>query len=218
MKKRSFSIGALALILLSIALFLSSCEMPDALVQYINPIKDHSAPYFRYDPETDTTEVSISLLFDDTLSDAPEYKIKSFSFYIEFYDPSGKLIDERLCHINDPQDDPQGFVRFYQFGGAYGGAVLPAIEGCAASVRYRAAGNPVIYENETYNADGSMKWRTVDTLVTVLALLPMAAALVISIVWDPTAPAHMASITILSVVSLAFLMIYHFWLRIYIAF
>ena len=218
MKKRSFSLGALILILLSFALFLSSCEMPDTVVQLLNPIEELSAPYFKYDPETDTTEASISLIFCDTLTDAPGYKVKSFSFYIEFYDPSGKLIDERLCHINDPQDDPQGFTRLYQFGGTYGGPTLPALEGCAASVKYRAAGNPVIYENESYNSDGSMKWRTVDTVVTLLALLPLAAAIVISAIWEPTTPTRVASVAIFTVVPIVFLLIYHFWLRIYIAF
>ena len=218
MKKRSFSLVALIFILLTFALLLSSCEMPDTVVQLINPIEEHSAPYFKYDPEKNTTEVSLSLIFCDTLSDAPDYKVKSFSFYVEFYDPSGKLIDERLCYINDPADSPQGFTRFYQFGGTYGGDTLPAIEGCCASVKYRAASNPVIYENESYNSDGSMKWRTVDTVITALALLPLIAALVICNVWEPTTADRVISVAALAVVPMVFLLIYHFWLRIYIAF
>ena len=213
MKKRSLVRQALLCIMLASTLLLSSCALWDELIQYVNPIENASAPYFKYDPITNTTEASLSVRFSGGLPDSQGYKIKSFSFSVEFYDASGNLIDERLCELRDPEEHPQRFVRFYQFGGSYGGDILPPIEGNAVSVKYRALDNPSVYENEDYNADGSMKWRLVDTVFTLAAILIFAAAVPVTVLLGDDGVEHQISMYVFYAAAIILFMLYHFYLR-----
>ena len=165
MKKRILGALLLSAVLFAVML-LSSCEIKDEVTALLYEVENESAPYFKYDPQSNTTEASLNV----RIPGATFGSAKSFSFYAEFYGENGELLEQRLLVASDIENESDVFSRFYQLGGDFGAESLPAVSGHAVSVCYRAADTHSFNEDDKYNADGSMKWTPTDIAAALIAI------------------------------------------------
>ena len=111
MKKINLRVGVLALALLLISLLLSSCGAASPEGGFNAEIK--GAPVFKYDPETNTTDIlALVSVTNGTSSD-----ISRAVFSANFYDGGGDLIESRSCRFEVYLTAGESCDVYYRFAG-----------------------------------------------------------------------------------------------------
>ena len=131
MKKINLTRVLFAALLISLSLLFVSCAggelMPDGGFR----VESGNAPIFKYDPETNTTDVLVHALF----TNGTEANVSKATFYASFYDSSGNFIDSRLCRLASPIMAGESYEVYYRFAGE-DRMELNAIDGEVKSVSF----------------------------------------------------------------------------------
>ncbi|MBQ8380500.1 MAG: hypothetical protein IJY18_01260 [Clostridia bacterium] len=209
--KKSIKLLILIAALIIAALSLLSCEAEGAVNDYLYKVENESHPYFIYDEQADTTEVILNV----RLANSGQHGIKRFTFSADFYDESGKLIDERMCLFDKEVGRGECKSMLFRFSGKGEGEDLSALRGKVSSVSYRVTERPVFSVDESVNSNGSMRWGAYDILFAALiALAFVLSCFEAKYYGDDVISAVSAGI--LAVISLVLLFVYPVFLAAYV--
>ena len=111
MKKINLLRVAVSLILLVLALMLSSCGTPSLEDGFSAEIEN--APVIKYDPETNTTDILLLV----SLTNGTDSDISRASFSANFFDGDGNLIETRICRFEVYLASGESCEVYYRFAG-----------------------------------------------------------------------------------------------------